>query len=174
MWDRLLTAIYIQQNRFLAAFVKLLLAIICDPSTGQSKDDAEKEALCMWLVHTTSKKKSWAPLSSAESDALRKEMVMWSCTHPGYWSYYLGVHLIKAGGPDFANIWEDVLEASRLGDGHVGVAVIGGADFREASSPEPETTTRAEYRSRSGYSGGHRGGWRRAAGAPAMPIGIVR
>lgn len=170
MWDGLLKAIYLQQNRFLAAFVKIVLAAIGDASTGQSDDDADKQALCMWLVHTTSKKKSWAPLSTTESDALRKEMVMWSCTHPGYWSHYLGVHLIKAGGSDFVNIWEDVLEASRLGDGYIGNAACD-VDVAEAGSPVSDAVEReSRYSSQSVQ---HRG-WIRAVAAPVMPIGVVR
>jgi len=128
----------------------------------------------MWLVHTTSKKKSWTGLATSELDALRKKMVKWSCTHPGYWSHYLGVHLIKAGGPDFANIWEDVLEASRLGEGYIAMAVAGDAEFDDdADSPDQEVLEDARDESIDPDASTRRR-WRRAAAAPTLPIGVVR
>lgn len=159
-----------QQKCFLAAFTKTLLRSI--GSTEQSEDNAEKEALCMWLVHTASKKKSWTAIPTSEMNALRKEMVKWSCTHPGYWSHLLGVRLIKAGGPDFANIWEDVLEASRLGDGYLGLAVAGDAESEEASGPEPETCETAQHMPMDIDGANEFRSWRRAARAPALPIGV--
>lgn len=174
MWDRLLRAFLTQQKLFLPAFAKILMRAIGDSSTGQSENDVEKEALCKWLVHTTNKKKSWTGIATSELDALRKKMVKWSCTHPGYWSHYLGVHLIKGGGPDFANIWEDLLEASRLGDGYVAMAIAGDAESEEASSPDPEELEEAHDGSMDIDAGDDRRRWRRAAAAPTLPIGVVR
>lgn len=127
----------------------------------------------MWLVHTTSKKKSWVPFSTTESNALRNDLVMWCCTNPGYWSHCLGVHLIKAGGPAFADMWEELLEESRLGEGYVGHAAAEDAGAEKASSPESEIVEDAGHRSKDVSSGRHRG-WRRAAAAPSLPIGVVR
>ncbi|CZT19889.1 uncharacterized protein RCC_05745 [Ramularia collo-cygni] len=174
IWDRLLRAILAQQRAFLPAFVKILLQAIGDVITDQSDGNTEKEALCMWLVHTVSKKKTWAVVASSDLDALRKEMVKWSCTHPGYWSHFLGVHLIKAGGPDFANIWEDVLEASRLGDGYIGQATVGDAELEVASSSESEMLEDTLHRSDDMEDGEYHRILKRATTSPNLPIGVCR
>lgn len=172
MWDSLLKAISTQQKRFLPAFIKVLRRAIAEPSTGQSEDNVEKEALCMWLVHTTSKKKSWTALPTSDLDALRKETVKWSCSHPGYWSHFLGSNLINACGPDFASIWEDMLEASRFGEGSAGAASSDGAESERASSPEPEELEDVD--DQGGGDGNGRWRWKRAKVAPTLPIGTVR
>lgn len=178
MWDHLLNAILTLQTQFLAAFVKIVLRAVGGPSKGQTDDDTEKEALCMWLVHTTSKKKSWPAVSTSELDALRGKMVRWSCTHPGYWSHYLGVHLIKTGGPEFADIWEVVLEASRVDDGYVGITQMSIAEPEGASSSEaePDAELVKSSRRRAGHmdDGVEYSRWKRAAATPTLPIGVVR
>lgn len=172
IWDDLLTSIAGEQKRFLMVLVKALLEAI----TAHPGEDAEKEALCLWVGHILHSEVWNSVITLREKGVLPKDVMMWCCTHPGPWTQRLGRDMLKAEDEEFVDDWQQLFEASQLDSAQQ--TRPGGADPKASSFGLPndsvEHFSRKEVQTLGSDDDAELGTWVRAAKPFATPIGVVR
>lgn len=168
IWDDLLTSIAREQRRFVLMLIKTLLEAI----TARPGEDAQREALCLWVTHVLHGEAWSSIITTPDKIVLRKDVMIWCCTHPGDWTQRLGRDVLKTEDEEFVEDWQELFDASSV-DG-AEQARAGGA--RPTASSPGVANDSFEPLEVKLYSDedSELGTWVRAARPFAAPIGVVR
>jgi len=149
-------------TRFADRLITALLEAISEVSVIDPERDGDKEALSIWLVHFLKKP------SQTLGARRHLEMVLERCClYPGYWSQRIGKEVLKIGDEDLRSDWEDLLDASTIGQSEE-IVVSAATEGTVASLPHDldgigPMMAATEFR-----------GWSRAVLCPITPLGVVR
>lgn len=170
IWDQLLQAIVKERRAFVRALVRSLLASVARLSATQA-DDAEPEAMAMWVNHILSTRE-WARCTSeAERSILCKDVIKQCCVHPSRWANWLGKELLEREGGNLEEEWRDVFEASQLGDAETQI-LSEYSQLNPGRSQEPGDASEVALPART-VDSSKLSGWTRLAVPPTTSIGVV-
>jgi ribosomal biogenesis protein LAS1 len=168
IWVDLLTTILYELPRFIPALVASLLQSLTAVTALDPAQDADKEALAMWILHVMKNDEFFSGGWNDRATVLA-EVMKWCCLYPGCWTQYIGRELLKECGEFIKAEWEDLFEASLIrarddsteevlpgaASGSTSHVVAEGADMQDGTMDNA-------------------GGWSRAIAPMSVPIGVVQ
>ncbi|KAK5132008.1 hypothetical protein LTR08_000429 [Meristemomyces frigidus] len=178
LWDPLLAACACAASPTSRAFshgltLALMRALVASPPHAADAENAEKQALAEWVLHLAFR--TGGDGNVVVREEVRGDLVRVCCLWPGYWSRVVGGKVLELGGEGFAEEWGALFAAGGAlgggvggaggGGGVGGAGVVGGVD----GGVDVGAGGRAAVVDEEGVVGG----WRRAALAPRVPIGVV-
>ncbi|KAK3115030.1 rRNA-processing protein las1 [Teratosphaeriaceae sp. CCFEE 6253] len=175
IWDPLLHGIAALEGgpRLVSALIQLLHAQLVDSNSSQDSQDTRGEAAALWLLHLVLRDaRGW-------TRELRVGTLRMCCLYPGPWTQFVGAKLLEED-EQLGREWREMFEASLLASDEDGMEVDAsagaeGAGVAGAAAPTRRAADASTTASstRTSDDVGSVPGWRRAARAPRVPIGVV-